>query len=108
MKSKKLKTRKIFYCFIPLLIISVFFGGCTYAPGPPSELRGMGIFIIGWIIIILLSLILYITWKRKTFNKKNDENYVVNALNDMNKRLKKIEDKLESIKVKRKNNKKEE
>ena len=109
MKYKKLRFFKTFLYLIPLSLSAFFAGGCAYAPGPPPPgLGGMGMFIIGWIVIILLSLILYITWQKKTISKKNDESYVVNALNDMNKRLKEIEDKLESIKLKRKNNKKEE
>ncbi len=108
MRFKKLRFFRTSLYFIPFSVFAFFISGCAYAPGPPPPgLGGMGMFIIGWIVIILLSLILYITWQKKTISKKNDESYVVNALNDMNKRLKEIEDKLES-KVKGKNNEKEE
>ncbi len=100
-----MKKLQILFLIMATFTIS-FFQGCTYAPGPPPPpgLGGLGVFIIGWIIVLLIVVVLLVVLRRDSHNKPKDEGYIIGALNDMNNRLKIIEDELKKIK----NNKKEE
>ncbi|RLC30593.1 MAG: hypothetical protein DRH37_05005 [Deltaproteobacteria bacterium] len=63
-------------------------------PPPPPLLGGPGAFGIGWIILCLIAIGVVALWKKTNNNKKTGTGYITTALNDINDRLKKLEEKM--------------
>lgn len=87
-----------FTLLIMLVSLACLLPGC--APGPPvSPGFGPGIGAwLGWIlaVLILLALLWFISRGNSSGTQK-DHDYLTNALNKINERLKSVEDKIEQI-----------
>ena len=93
---RKLKWN-LFY-FLIILFISIFTFGCAPGPPPPPIVGSTGFFMIGWIIIALIALIVVLLWrKNNNTEQQNEDKYIINSLNDINKRLKKLEETIENL-----------
>jgi len=81
------------------IIVGLFFpfmGGC--APGPPPPLLGgPGAFGIGWIILGLIAVGVAVLWKKSNDKRPPKTDYITNALNDINDRLKNLEEKIKRL-----------
>ncbi len=85
---------KILSLFLGFLVLS----GCAPASPPPPLLGAPDAFGLGWIAIILIALVIYLPWKtNQDRDQKSSNNNLVDAVNEINDRLRKLERKVEDI-----------
>ncbi len=87
------------------LVLILLIGGCALAGPPPPippALGGPAIMGLGWIILGLIAVVSVFVILKNSYEKKpkNEEN-IVKALNDINERLKKLEEDVKQIKNKK-------
>ncbi len=85
--------RYIFLLTALCLIVS------SCAPGPPLPplLGPRDILGAGWLFIILLAFVGYMLWKKNETGQRTNSNHLNDAINDINDRLKRLEEKIEAI-----------
>ncbi|WP_022670606.1 hypothetical protein [Hippea alviniae] len=93
--------RYIIWVFF-LLLFAIY--GC--APGPPGPppplLGGPGVMAIGWLILGFIGIVVFafIFWKRLDEKGKDKTDYIIQALNDINERLRRLEEDVKRLKEK--------
>ncbi|RLB03797.1 MAG: hypothetical protein DRG59_11255 [Deltaproteobacteria bacterium] len=85
-----------------LILVAAYlpFSGCAAvppAPPPPPLLGTPGVFGMGWIIILVLAAVVFLLWKKGESGNSTQEDHISDAVNNMNDRLKRLEEKMEEI-----------
>ncbi len=76
---------------------SILLHGCAPAPPPPPLLGPGDVFRVGWLFIILLGGIVYLLWKKNNSEQRSGSDHLSDAINDINDRLKKVEERIEEL-----------
>ncbi len=71
--------------------------GCAPGPPPPPLFGGPGALGIGWIILGLIAFGMTIIWKKTNETPSVKTDYITDALNDINERLKRLEEKMKDL-----------
>ena len=89
--------KKIFYLVATLMGLLFIILGCAPGPPPPPPFVGsISVFLMGWILIGLIVLIIVLLWK-KDKSTSGKTTYITDAINDINERLKTLEEKIEKL-----------
>ena len=76
--------------------------GCAPGPPPPPIPPGLPGMVIGWIVIGLLVLCTVLLWKNLSSAKPDKTDHLTNAINAMNKRIVRLEKKMDELERERK------
>ncbi len=80
-----------------LAMLPLLLQGCTLGPPPPC-IGDPRIFGMGWLILPLIIILIIIFWKKSnTTEQTSSIDYLVEALNDINERLKKLSKRLDDM-----------
>ncbi len=90
------------YVGMVLLLFIAFAYGCAPGPPPPPPLLGgPGAMEFGWIILGFIALgIFFVVWKRSCERSSERTDYITKALNDINERLRKLEEEVKHMEEK--------
>ena len=95
-----MRTFERILCWITMM--GVLLSGC--APTPLPEFAGpRDVFCFGWFIIIFLGFIGYLLFKKSEKNKHEPPEYLNETINSIDKRLRRLEKKVEEIGKSKKN-----